>query len=107
MNDNYLKNNIGIICRDCSPPPMGLERTGLNPKSLIGAFVKVGVHVEDSVREECGIEREHIWILVTGYENEELIGTVNSQPIAIPYALHDRVAFKLEEVEDIYNEEKP
>ena len=95
--------NVRHVCPQHAAKPLGLTRDRVNPAHLVGAHVKVGVVVPDD--GDGNPSKEHIWIKVTGVNDAgELVGVIDNEPICIPYSLGERVAIKLEEIEDIYGE---
>lgn len=102
MDDNE-DLGFGPVCRDCAPKPLGLTSDQVNPATLIGKFVKVGV--ETGIPDSEGPTKEHIWVRVTGVNDQgELVGKIYCDPVAIDYRRDDDVALTIDEIEDIYQE---
>ena len=64
------KSNIRCFCREYASKPINYQGTML---SLVGKFVKKGFPAERA-------SREHMWVLVSGVKNGELVGTLDNEP---------------------------
>lgn len=96
--------NVGLVCKDHAPKPGKFAAS--DPTKLIGEMVKLGFPAKNP---HTGVDTlEHMWVRVTGLlpkgmDGVELVGTLNNDPVLIcEYQDGDRVAFGVEEIEDVY-----
>lgn len=98
-------SNIGRVCGPCAEERLKPGKfAGQDPATFIGRYVKLGfpARFPDTGKDTT----EHMWVLVEGRyegkEDEELIGTLNNDPILIcAYQSGSLVAFKVVEIEEL------
>lgn len=96
-------SNVGMVCGPCAEDRLKPGKfIGQDPATFIGKYVKLGFPAKNPA---TGADTtEHMWVKVDGKyegeENEELIGTLNNDPILIcEYQCGSQVAFKVAEIE--------
>jgi len=98
--------NIGLVCADHAPKAG--KYAGQEPKTFLGKMVKLGFKAIHPLTNKESIE--HMWVEVT-HEiedgDERLGGTLDNDPIFIcDFRNGDSLAFNVEEIEDVYEEEQ-
>ena len=107
-------SNISLVCKDHAPKP-GKYRDG-KPEDFVGKMVKLGF---TGTNPHTGkVSLEHMWVRVSEalqpdkYQagdwlfQQELIGSLDNDPVfEMEYQCGDNIAFKIEEIEDVYSEE--
>jgi uncharacterized protein YegJ (DUF2314 family) len=100
--------NVGMVCKDHAPKPGRFA--GMKPHTFVGKLVKLGFPATNpQTNKET---TEHMWVKVTQQlevgiysTGEELVGTLENDPFLIcEYENGDEVAFKVEEIEDVYTD---
>jgi uncharacterized protein YegJ (DUF2314 family) len=99
MSEREPLFNVGMVCKDHAPKPGRFKDS--DPSKLVGEMVKLGF---PATHPHTGKETiEHMWVNVHKVEGQELIGTLNNDPILdCEYQIGDDVAFKVEEIEDVF-----
>lgn len=94
---------FGPVCGECAPKPLGLTTDQVDPRTLVGLNVKVGIKTD--IEEGKGPTQEHIWVkLMILNDDGSFAGFVNSEPVALLLERGNRITVKLEDIEDIYRE---
>lgn len=105
-NEREPLSNLGLVCKEHAPKAGRFKDS--DPSKLLGEMVKLGFPATHPITGKETIE--HMWVEVhtviqpgTYQTGEELIGTLNNDPVLnCEYEIGDEVAFKLEEIEDVY-----
>lgn len=87
------RRNIGVVC-GCHVPKAGAYK-GVDPKTFIGKYVKLGFP------SKCG-RVEHMWVHVEEMDGGKLYGTLNNDPVLdVGFVDGDPVGFTVDEIEAI------
>jgi uncharacterized protein YegJ (DUF2314 family) len=106
MSEREPLFNVGMVCKDHAPKPGRFKDS--DPSKLLGEMVKLGFPAKHPL---TGKEtKEHMWVKVhtviqpgTYQTGEELVGTLNNDPVLdTEYQNGDDVAFKVDEIEDVF-----
>jgi hypothetical protein len=103
------KSNVQGIC-PCCAEKRRVDLTGVDPRSLLGFYVKRMFSQEVEVDGQTVERREHMWVFVEGVSGDrsELLGRLDNQPIGLSNVkLHDKVRVSLAEVEEIIDPKQP
>lgn len=95
--------NIRTVCSKHAPKPIGLDAS-IDPTSLIGRHVKIGIDVDRAKVVGEAPDKEHIWIKINSVEDKKLIGIIDNNPLYIPYKLGEKISITIDQIEDIYAE---
>ena len=97
-------NNIVVVCADCTKErknKMQEKLKNIDPKTLIGKYVKKGFLGENN-------KVEHMWVEIIGLSKDgKLIGELNNDPIVITHLQSgDVIELDISEIEQIYGGSK-
>tara|TARA_Y100000310_G_scaffold323991_1_gene385216 strand:+ start:758 stop:1057 length:300 start_codon:yes stop_codon:yes gene_type:complete len=98
MTDKEDPRNIGYVCPAHAPKP-DEALAELPLEYFIGKFVKLGFPSPRGT--------EHMWLEVKGLAtnmSEELIGTLDNDPVHADFVCGDEIAFNRDEIEDVFYE---
>lgn len=102
-------NNIRVMCgKHISKPDPNLHH--LQPQEYIGCAVKIAFDEIGTPTSFSSSSREHMWVLVTGFQELEsvdpdrktvkLIGTLDNDPVLnVGHECGDTIVFDITEIE--------
>jgi len=98
---------FGVVCGGCAPKPGAY--TGQKPDTFTGKQVKLGFDNTDP--RDGKPRKEHMWVQVLRVAEvgefptgEELVGKLANDPVLqCEYQCGDTLAFKVSEIEEVYD----
>lgn len=97
-------SNVGFLCSEHASKPGGFTDKSLD--FFVGKFAKLLFVIPES-KDKRRLNFERMWVEVLRVEGDELIGRLDNDPMYVTeYEFNDLLAFKIQEIAEVYEQEK-